>query len=73
VLIQCERYAAAEDYIDKLREQKIPTEGLELYLIKTINNSGDVPRAKLLFNKWIRPSLAGKESMPAPLRASPLK
>jgi 4-amino-4-deoxy-L-arabinose transferase-like glycosyltransferase len=73
VLIQCERYAAAEDYIDKLREQKIPTEGLELYLIKTINNSGDVPRAKLLFNKWISPSLSGKESMPAPLRSGPLK
>ncbi|MHB9138634.1 MAG: glycosyltransferase family 39 protein [Victivallaceae bacterium] len=67
VLIQCERYAAAEDYIDMLREQKIPTEGLELYLIKTINNSGDVPRAKLLFNKWIRPSLTGKESLPSPV------
>ena len=73
VLIQCGRYAAAEDYIDKLRQQQIPTEGLELYLIKTINNSGDVPRAKMLFSKWLNPSLPGKAPLPPPPLSGPVK
>ena len=71
VLIQSGRYAAAEDYIDNLREQKIPTEGLETFMIKTVNNAGDPTRARILFDKWIKPSLINKmnpQQQPGPVR-----
>ncbi len=64
VLIQSERYAAAEDYIDNLREQKIPTEGLEVFMIKTVNKSGDTERARSLFDKWVKPALVNKVNPP---------
>lgn len=71
VMIQNERYAAAEDYIDTLREQKIPTEGLEVFMIKTVNNAGDPARARMLFDKWIKPSLINKTNQPQ--QAGPVK
>jgi 4-amino-4-deoxy-L-arabinose transferase-like glycosyltransferase len=72
VLIQNERYAAAEDYIDNLREMKIPTEGLETFMIKKVNNSGDPARARILFDKWIKPALIDKMNQTQP-QAGPLK
>ncbi|MFA6104291.1 MAG: glycosyltransferase family 39 protein [Victivallaceae bacterium] len=74
VLIQSERYAAAEDYIDNLRAQNVPTEGLETFMIKTVNNSGDPARARILFDKWIKPALINKQNQAQQLqRAGPLK
>lgn len=70
VLINCEKYAAAEDYIDNLRKLKIPTEGLEMFMIRTLNKSGDTTRARMLFDKWIKPTLLNNVNSPKQLQHS---
>lgn len=70
VLINCEKYAAAEDYIDNLRKLKIPTEGLEMFMIRTLNKSGDATRARMLFDKWIKPTLLNNVNSPKQLQHS---
>jgi 4-amino-4-deoxy-L-arabinose transferase-like glycosyltransferase len=54
-LIRNHRFTEAENYIDQMRQEKIQTKGLEIFLINAISKSGQPERARDLYRKWLQP------------------